>query len=996
MPFVTSTTGSLGAGRRNVPEETTTAEIKSYYVSNSGTDGASVSGNVSAPFQTLNYAISRITDQNTIYFVDGSYEFDEQTISTTGLTLQAVNSGNVTFDGTRAIYDLADTSVNNGNWQTHTTTIVTDTNQTITNKTIYKIKLKSDAEIWQLFHNRNEVINARYPSAQWSDESVYSFDNWGHGYYDYKNNGDIEDSNGTVLGNGVSSHYYYDNGEIVDVAHDGIDLYDFVTTQQGIDSNFTLANSLINLNVGSFKSYTKVVNSQTLDSANTVIRLGYDNVALWKEKHHYYYLENKLEFLNSANEWYFDNSTKYLYVWLTSDAVPNLQNIRAKTQSYSLNVTASNVAVKDINFFATTVKGNNADNLLVKDCNFMYASCYAHMLDQINYGSNINPSSNEVFTTQTYINSSSNVHINGCVFRYTDGDVIHVSGGNTTVEDCYFNYIDKTVCNLSSVMTTFRLMGSNNTIKNNTIHKTAASSTLNPGNQAIIEYNNLSESGYLQSDGAMIHLMVAQQANTKVRFNWVHDTIKYGIRCDGDGDGYNAYIHHNVGWNCEGGIMAKGGILSSNVSVGGHFVYNNTMFNSTVKNDIMVLNEQAGENINYGSVVLNNLCETLSGHRTNAEAFESRIINSNNLTPSNVEVYLANASSNVYTPVSNVSTVNAGNITYSNSEFSPTGVDALTSDIGAMFYFGNFWEAGITWNNTTSSDSDYVTNNRLNFTYTASGNPNSYPVNWSPSDLSSDLVMWINPSDTSTTVFNGSNILTSVQDASGNANESISINNSPHKGTEDSKEIIVFDHSSNEYLNTGTGLNIADNGNHWALFAGTIETANNTKDSIFSFDTAQSPARDYAVSAGNSSQFDGELDLDGLSNYRISSTIGNKQEFDTPYPTISANTNFFLLVYFDKSGNEIGARINGSDAFTPVSDYDYSIQSQAKMNIFRNRGSQSFGGKLFEFMVSDGQPGTGSGDKTHIEKAEGYIAHKWGMASLLPNSHPYKNSAPSS
>ena len=47
-------------------------------------------------------------------------------------------------------------------------------------------------------------------------------------------------------------------------------------------------------------------------------------------------------------------------------------------------------------------------------------------------------------------------------------------------------------------------------------------------------------------------------------------------------------------------------------------------------------------------------------------------------------------------------------------------------------------------------------------------------------------------------------------------------------------------------------------------------------------------------------------------------------------------------------------------------------------------------------MVSDGQPGTGSGDKTHIEKAEGYIAHKWGMANLLPNSHPYKNSAPSS
>ena len=712
MPFISSTSGSLAS--RNVTEASTPPVVKSYYVSTTGSDDANVSGNISAPFQSLNYAISRITDQNTIYFRAGSYEFDEQTISTTGLSLQGYEA-NVVFDGTRPISDLTDTSVNGGNWQTHTANIVNDANEIINNKTIYKVKLNSSVEIWQLFYNRSEVINARWPSAQWSDESVYSFDKWGHGYYDIKSNGNIEDKDGNTLGNGTGSPYYYENGEIVNVDHGNISLYNFVTTQQGLSNTFTLANSLVNLNVGSFKSYTKVVNSQTIDTGNSVIRLSYDNVALWKEKHHYFYLENKLEFLNSANEWYFDNATKYLYVWLPGDAVPSLTNIRAKTQSYSLNVTTSNVSVKDINFYSTTLKGNNADNLLVSNCNFMYASCYAHMLNQINYGSNIAPASNEVFTTQTYINSSSNVNINKCAFRYTDGDVIHVSGGNTKVEDCYFNYIDKTVCNLSSVMTTFRLMGSNNTIKNNTIHKTAASSTLNPGNEPIVEYNNLSQSGYLQSDGAMIHLMVAQQANAKIRYNWVHDTIKYGIRCDGDGDGYNAYIHHNVGWNCEGGIMAKGGILSSNVSVGGHFVYNNTFFNSVEKNDIMVLNEQAGSNINYGSVVINNLCESLSGHRTAAEAFESRIINSDNLTPANVEVVLQNASSNVFLPQDNVSIVNAGNISYTNSEFSPTGDDALTADIGAMFYFDNNWEAGITWNNTALSDSQYVTNNRFNF-----------------------------------------------------------------------------------------------------------------------------------------------------------------------------------------------------------------------------------------------------------------------------------------
>ena len=39
-------------------------------------------------------------------------------------------------------------------------------------------------------------------------------------------------------------------------------------------------------------------------------------------------------------------------------------------------------------------------------------------------------------------------------------------------------------------------------------------------------------------------------------------------------------------------------------------------------------------------------------------------------------------------------------------------------------------------------------------------------------------------------------------------------------------------------------------------------------------------------------------------------------------------------------------------------------------------------------------PGTGGTDITDVEKAEGYLAHKWGVTSLLPADHPYKSSSP--
>ena len=177
------------------------------------------------------------------------------------------------------------------------------------------------------------------------------------------------------------------------------------------------------------------------------------------------------------------------------------------------------------------------------------------------------------------------------------------------------------------------------------------------------------------------------------------------------------------------------------------------------------------------------------------------------------------------------------------------------------------------------------------------------------------------------------------------------------------------------------------------MFNGQIATPNNNKDSIWSFETNQSPKRDYALSSADASDFDGELDLDGLSSNRISSTAGNTIAFTAQTP-IAASTNVIVVAFFNKTGSQIGVRVNGVNAFTPETDYDNNLKDNQQLRIFRNRGSQTFGGSMYEFMSVKGLPGTGGTDMTYVEEAEGYVAHKWGAASLLPGDHPYKSSAP--
>ena len=262
------------------------------------------------------------------------------------------------------------------------------------------------------------------------------------------------------------------------------------------------------------------------------------------------------------------------------------------------------------------------------------------------------------------------------------------------------------------------------------------------------------------------------------------------------------------------------------------------------------------------------------------------------------------------------------------------------------------------------------------------------PAAWDPStDITAAI--WFDASDTGSYTLSGSNV-TAVTDKAGNA--TVTITGTPNVSTTlDSKNTFTFvpdeDFTTDEVAQ-------ASSGNHWAIGVMQWNSINDTQDSFWSTENNSGSIlnkRDYAVSAGNASAFDGELDLDGLATGRISSTIGNLQNFDSG---IAQNTWVIIGAIFNKTGNQIAVRADGDNAFTPVNDYDNSLDTLMDLRIFRNRANERMGGRMAEFFTVADVPGTGGTDITDFQKAEGYLAHKWGLEGSLPVGHPYKSVAP--
>ena len=524
----------------------------------------SYAGTSTCPMKTLSGAVDDAVANDEIIMQSGLYHDNVSIDGIDNLEIRAATGATVIFDGTRSITeDLG------GVWGS------------ADSDGIQEVTLTQDG--WQLFLAHEEQVPARWPNAKFSDDTVFN--------RSYMAEGTLTNSN-----NAYTVGWLTDAGPEAGV-HTGLNE---TINATGLDP----VGAIAVMNLGSFRSNSREITGWNASNGT----FSYDGTGVgWKSKHHAYFLEGKRELIDVDGEWWYNNTDNTLHYKTPTSQDANDLDLRVKVQPFAISVDNSDgVTIQGIDFFGTTVNFNNCDGCSFTNSTLQYPSTSKRGLGIAG------ESEDDRWMTRFY--RCKNTFVDKISITNTDGGALefHGSGGqshNNTVNNSYFHAIDWSAADQKGLMTTIYEGGRDMYFTNNSVHLTGASSVLSIGDAPKVFYNRVWDVGHLQTDGAVVQVMQGEAPGAEIAYNWIHDVIKYGARFDAPinevGEGMNGTMHHNVIWNAAGGLMVKGDY---------HDIHNNTVFNSTGKNDIIFLTDGGINNKN--STLHYNAVDAMADHRS--------------------------------------------------------------------------------------------------------------------------------------------------------------------------------------------------------------------------------------------------------------------------------------------------------------------------------------------------------------------------------------------
>ena len=429
--------------------ETRTAGTAIYVDGIYGDD--SYAGTSTCPMKTLSGAVDDAVANDEIIMQSGLYHDNVSIDGIDNLEIRAATGATVIFDGTRSITeDLG------GVWGS------------ADSDGIQEVTLSQDG--WQLFLAHEEQVPARWPNAQFSDETVFN--------RSYMAEGTLTNSN-----NAYTIGWLTDAGPEAGV-HTGLNE---TINATGLDP----VGAIAVMNLGSFRSNSREITGWNASNGT----FSYDGTGVgWKSKHHAYFLEGKRELIDVDGEWWYNNTDNTLHYMTPTSQDANDLDLRVKVQPFAISVDNSDgVTIQGIDFFGTTVNFNNCDGCSFTNSTLQYPSTSKRGLGIAG------ESEDDRWMTRFY--RCKNTFVDKISITNTDGGALefHGSGGqshNNTVNNSYFHAIDWSAADQKGLMTTIYEGGRDMYFTNNSVHLTGASSVLSIGDAPKVFYNKVWDVGH--------------------------------------------------------------------------------------------------------------------------------------------------------------------------------------------------------------------------------------------------------------------------------------------------------------------------------------------------------------------------------------------------------------------------------------------------------------------------------------------------------------------
>ncbi|ANW96022.1 hypothetical protein AXE80_06885 [Wenyingzhuangia fucanilytica] len=618
---------------------------KNIYVATNGNDNNS--GTIDSPYKTFNKAVSSMSAGDVCIIRGGVYE-DELLINKSGtaanyLTFKAATGEDV---------EIRATSKVNG-WQPY-------------NNGVFKanVSMTITSRYRSVYHHEKYMDLARWPNN--TDDNRWTI-------------------NTIPVTGGDGSHFLVNN--IPDIDWTGGLVY-YLGAHSGTSWTRTITNS-----TSSRIDHTGVnPDKWPFNPHNPGVWRNYPN-----NNRGQLYLFNKLEALDYANEWYYDDTAQVLYFQPSDGNIPLDGEVEFAKSRYAAELNGNYIKIEGIHFFggSVLVKGNY--NTFLNNTIIHGGELHD---DTNNTSANIGNAALEV--------RGGNTLVKGCTINHSSSNGITVenwSGAhNSVIEE---NKISNT--NYLGIHTTpIRSLANNVSILKNTIVNSGRDGLYVGGYNCEVAYNDVSFSQLINSDSGVFYTVGnSSLKNTRIHHNWFHDATApaysheineaakaAGIYLDNNSKGFT--VDHNVIWN---------------VSWSGYQVnWNNTnldFFHNTIWNAERAMDSWVNGYAQENNRVYNNFSNKESwftGNGTNEFDIQNNLINAS--SP------FEDVDTQNFMPKENSLVVDQAQIIAGFSK----NYSGNAPDIGAYERGGTMWTAGIgAIEDTGIPLSVYDINNKQNF-----------------------------------------------------------------------------------------------------------------------------------------------------------------------------------------------------------------------------------------------------------------------------------------